>query len=41
LTKVILLSGSPREKSNTMDVLNICAQEIEKKGVEAEIISLR
>lgn len=41
MAKVILLCGSPRAKSNTMDVLNICAQEIEKNGVEAEIISLR
>lgn len=39
--KVILLNGSPRVNSNTMDVLEICASEIEKNGVETEIISLR
>ena len=41
MAKVILLCGSPRENSNTLDVLDVCAREIEKNGVETEIISLR
>ena len=41
MAKVILLCGSPRENSNTFDVLNVCAREIEKNGVETEILSLR
>lgn len=41
MAKVILLSGSPRGNSNTEDVLNICAEEIEKNGVEAEVLTLR
>ena len=41
MAKVILLCGSPRENSNTLDVLDVCAHEIEKNGVETEIISLR
>lgn len=41
MVKVILLSGSPRGNSNTEDVLKICAEEIEKNGVEAEVLTLR
>lgn len=41
MAKVILLNGSPRSKSNTLDVLKVCAREIEKNGVQTEIISLR
>ena len=41
MSKVILLNASPRENSNTAIVLNECAKEIEKEGVECEIISLR
>ncbi|KZX14740.1 flavodoxin family protein [Methanobrevibacter filiformis] len=41
MAKVILLSGSPRANSNTVDVLNICAEEIKKNGVDAEVLSLR
>ncbi|KZX10956.1 flavodoxin family protein [Methanobrevibacter curvatus] len=41
MSKVILLSASPRKNSNTMDVLSICAKAIESENVEAEIISLR
>ena len=41
MAKVILLSGSPRKDSNTLEVLNVCAEEIEKNGVEAEVLSLR
>lgn len=41
MAKVILLSGSPRKNSNTVDVLKECAMEIEANGVETEILSLR
>ena len=41
MAKVILLNGSPRLKSNTQDILEVCAEEIEKNSVETEIISLR
>ena len=38
--KVIIISGSPRKDGNTMDLLHIAAEEIEKAGCEADIISL-
>ena len=41
MSKVILLNASPRANSNTKIVLEQCALEIEKEGVETEIISLR
>ncbi len=41
MSKVILLNASPRKNSNTKMVLEECAKEIEKEGVEAEIITLR
>lgn len=41
MAKVILLSGSPRAKSNTVDVLKACAEAIEANGVETEILTLR
>ena len=41
MSKVILLNASPRANSNTKIVLEQCAKEIEKEGVETEIISLR
>lgn len=41
MSKVILLNASPRANSNTKIVLEQCACEIEKEGVEAEIISLK
>lgn len=41
MKKVILLSASPREDSNTMTVLDECASAIEGLGIETEIISLR
>ena len=41
MSKVILLNGSPRVNSNTQIALEECAKEIEKEGVETEIISLR
>ena len=41
MAKVILLNASPRANSNTLEVLKVCAEEIEKNGVETEIVSLR
>lgn len=41
MSKVILLNASPRNNSNTGIVLKACAEEIEKNGVETEIISLK
>ena len=41
MAKVILLSGSPRKNSNTVDILKVCAEAIEAKGIETEILSLR
>lgn len=41
MSKVILLNASPRVNSNTKIVLEDCAREIEKEGVETEIISLK
>ncbi|MFZ7102669.1 MAG: flavodoxin family protein [Peptococcaceae bacterium] len=38
--KVILLSGSPRNEGNTHQVLQACKEEIEKEGLEAEIVTL-
>lgn len=40
MAKVVLLSGSPRPDGNTYQVLEVCKKEIEKEGLEAEIISL-
>lgn len=40
MNKVILLSGSPNENGNTVQVLKECAKVIEENGVEAEVISL-
>ncbi|HHW07068.1 MAG TPA: flavodoxin family protein [Clostridia bacterium] len=40
MAKVILLSGSPRAKGNTMLVLEACGEVIRQEGLEAEIISL-
>ncbi|MDR3223354.1 MAG: flavodoxin family protein [Methanobrevibacter sp.] len=41
MAKVILLSGSPRKDSNSMEILDICAKVIEENGVDTEIVSLR
>ena len=41
MVKVILLNASPRANSNTQAVLEVCAEEIEKEGVETEILRLR
>ncbi len=40
MSKVILLSGSPRAEGNTIQVLRECAKTIEEQGVQAEVISL-
>ncbi|MDR2624636.1 MAG: flavodoxin family protein [Methanobrevibacter sp.] len=41
MAKVVLLSGSPRKDSNSMEILDICAKSIESKDVDTEIVSLR
>ena len=38
--KVVLISGSPRKKGNTMQVMENCKESVEAEGLEAEIISL-
>ena len=38
--KVLLINGSPRKAGNTFIALNEVAKELEKNGVEAEIIHL-
>lgn len=38
--KVLLLSGSPRKKGNTMQVLAECAKVLEDNGIETETVSL-
>ncbi|MZP31110.1 flavodoxin family protein [Heliobacterium undosum] len=40
MKKVILISGSPRQKGNTMQVLQACAEAIQASGMETEIVSL-
>lgn len=41
MSKVIMICASPRKKSNTMAVLEECAEVLESEGLEVEIISLR
>ncbi|MDP3623804.1 MAG: flavodoxin family protein, partial [Methanobacteriaceae archaeon] len=41
MKKVLLICASPRKKSNTMQVMEKCAEEIEKNNLETEIVSLR
>ncbi len=38
--KVILVSGSPRIKGNTMAALKACAESIENNGIKTHLISL-
>ena len=40
MEKVLLISGSPRQEGNTMQILRRCAQKIESCGLESEILSL-
>lgn len=41
MKKVLMICASPRKKSNTLQVMEKCSEEIEKNGLETEIISLR
>ena len=36
--KVLLINGSPRKEGNTYTALNECAKQLEKNGIEAEIV---
>lgn len=38
--KVVLINGSPREKGNTSILLNVVAKELEKEGIEAELVQV-
>lgn len=38
--KAVLISGSPRPKGNTVDVLAACAKALEEEGVETVSLSL-
>ena len=38
--KALLISGSPREKSNTEAYLRVALQTLEERGVETELITL-
>lgn len=40
MKKAILLSGSPRSKGNTIQILDECRKIMAEQGAEAEIISL-
>src|SRR5208337_2722252 len=40
MSKVILISGSPKAEGNTAQLMNECARVIREQGVEAEVISL-
>lgn len=40
MKKVILLSGSPKEEGNSVQVLRECAKVIEENGVKAEVVSI-
>lgn len=40
MKKVILLSGSPRAKGNTAQIVDECARVIREQGLETEIFSL-
>ena len=41
MSKVILINASPRKNSNTKIVLNECIKEIEKEGVETELVDFK
>lgn len=38
--KVILISGSPRKDGNSMDALQVAAEELQAAGLETEIVTL-
>ncbi len=39
MAKVLLISGSPKAEGNTAQLMQMCADEIRKAGVEAEVLS--
>ncbi len=40
MTKVLLISGSPKPDGNTAQLMRECAKVIQEQGVEAEVVSL-
>jgi multimeric flavodoxin WrbA len=38
--KVVAFNGSSREKGNTAILLNLVLDELEKEGIETELVSL-
>ncbi|MCW2277688.1 flavodoxin family protein [Heliophilum fasciatum] len=40
MSKVLLLSGSPKPEGNTVQILEECARAIEAHGVDTEIVTL-
>ncbi|MDD3856866.1 MAG: flavodoxin family protein [Methanoculleus sp.] len=38
--RVVLLSGSPRFEGNTTQVLGVCAEVLEREGIETETVTL-
>ncbi|KZX11519.1 flavodoxin family protein [Methanobrevibacter curvatus] len=41
MVDVVLLNASPRENSNTLQILNVCKEVIEENGLSAKILSLK
>ena len=39
MSKVLLISGSPKAEGNTAQLMNECAEVIRERGIEAEVIS--
>ena len=39
MSKVLLISGSPKAEGNTAQLMNECAKVIRERGIEAEVIS--
>jgi multimeric flavodoxin WrbA len=39
MSKVLLISGSPKLEGNTAQLMEECAKVIREKGVQAEIVS--
>lgn len=40
MSRAVLICGSPREKGNTMSVLEVCAEVLERNGVAPEIVNI-
>ena len=38
--RVVLLSGSPRPEGNTAQVLGVCAEVLDREGIETETVTL-